>query len=234
MSVYKREGHWHFSKTINGVRQRGALPTARNKVQAEQAEAKIILELHKGEYCGHRSSPTLNDFVDRVFVPWAKANRRSWKGDEGRLHSIKRFFGAKRLSEISPFLIERFKVERRNSKIERHGSKLPAKPRSVASVNRELSLLSRIFSIAIMSKEVQTNPCRDVKPLSGEQPRTRYLLPDQEERLMDVLNQKPPYLAAIVALAVNTGMRRGELLRLEWDQIDFYREEIKAINQERS
>jgi integrase len=80
-----------------------------------------------------------------------------------------------------------------------------------------------------MSKEANTNPCRDVKPLPGEQPRTRYLLPDQEKRLMDVLSHKPPYLAAIVALAINTGMRRGEILRLEWDQVDFFREEIKAI-----
>src|SRR5262249_9471290 len=117
MSVYKRRGRWHFSKTINGVRHRGALPTARNKAQAEQAEAKIILELHQNEYGGRRSSPTLNDFVDRVFVPWAKANRRSWRSDAGRLKSIKRFFGAKRLTDISPFLIERFKVERRSSAI---------------------------------------------------------------------------------------------------------------------
>ena len=131
MSVYKRGGHWQFSKTINGVRHRGALLTARSKAQAEQAEAKIILEIHQGEYGGRRFSPTLKDFVERVFVPWAKANRRSWKGDEGRLKSIERFFGAKRLSEISPFLIERFKVERRNTKIERPGSKSPAKPRLI-------------------------------------------------------------------------------------------------------
>jgi integrase len=46
---------------------------------------------------------------------------------------------------------------------------------------------------------------------------------------MDVLSEKPSYLGAIVTLAINTGMRRGEILRLEWDQVDFFREEIKAI-----
>jgi integrase len=100
---------------------------------------------------------------------------------------------------------------------------------SVASVNRELSLLSRIFSVAVMNKEVQTNPCRDVKHVPGEQPRSRCLLPDEEARLWKVLDGKAEYLGAIIRIALHTGMRRGEVLRLKWTQIDFFREEIKAI-----
>src|SRR5215472_3240198 len=110
MSVYKRGGHWHFRKTINGVRYRGALKTAQNKVQAEQAEAAVILEIHNGKYGSHRRQcPTLKEFVDTTFRPWAEANRRSWKGDEARLNTIVRYFGRKRLDDISPFMIERFK-----------------------------------------------------------------------------------------------------------------------------
>lgn len=231
MSVYKRGGHWHFRKTINGVRYRGALKTARNKVQAEQAEAAEILEIHNNTYGSRRKqSPTLGEFVNDTFRPWAEGNRRSWKGDEGRLKTIMRYFGAKRLGEISPFMIEKFKIERRKSKVQRFNVKTTTdKILSVASVNRELSLLSRIFSIAIMNKEVQTNPCRDVKHVPGEQPRTRYLLPDEEARLWKVLNGKVEYLGAIIRIALHTGMRRGEVLRLKWTQIDFFREEIKAI-----
>jgi integrase len=231
MSVYKRGGNWHFRKRINGVRYRGALKTARNKVQAEQAEAAVILEIHNGKYgsCGKRS-PTLKEFVDATFRSWAEANRRSWKGDEGRLKSILRYFGSKRLDEISPFMIERFKIERRRSKVQHHNVKTPSdKLLSVASINRELSLLSRVFSIAIMNKEVRSNPCRDVKHIPGEQPRTRYLLPDEEDRLWRVLDSKAEYLGAIVRIALNTGMRRGEVLRLKWNQIDFFRQEVKAI-----
>jgi integrase len=231
MSVYKRGGHWHFRKTINGVRYRGALKTARNKVQAEQGEAAVILEIHHGSYGSrNRRSPTLQEFVDSTFRPWAEANRRSWKGDEGRLKSILRYFGNKRLDEISPFMIEKFKIERRKAKVQHHNAKTPSeKLLSIASINREISLLSRVFSIAVMSKEAQTNPCRDVKHIPGEQPRTRYLLPDEEARLWSVLDSKAGYLGAIVRIALNTGMRRGEVLRLKWNQIDFFREEIKAI-----
>src|SRR5215468_8318180 len=118
MSVYKRGGHWHFRKTIDGVRYRGALKTARNKVQAEQAEAAKILEIHNKTYGSLRKkSPTLRGFVDETFRPWPEGNRRSWKGDEGRLKSIVRYFGGKRLEEISPFMIEKFKIERRKAKV---------------------------------------------------------------------------------------------------------------------
>ena len=40
MTVKKRGGRWHFSFQIKGVRYREAIPEARTKFQAEQAEAK--------------------------------------------------------------------------------------------------------------------------------------------------------------------------------------------------
>jgi integrase len=202
MAVFKRGGTWYFSKTIDGVRYKRAIKTARNKVQAEQAEAKFILQIHQGEYGGRSETVTLNQFVDKTFEPWAKANRRSWRGDEGRLQALRDFFGKKRLGEINPFLIERYKMERRKSK-------LPSgKLRSVASVNRELALLSRVFSMAIKSNDAVANPCREVKRVPGERPRTRYLLPEEEGRLMAVLIGRRAHLKPIVILAIHTGMRR--------------------------
>src|SRR5262245_8624321 len=223
MSVFKRGGTWYFSKTINGVRYKRAITTARNKVQAEQAESAFILQIHQGQYGGRRKTQTFNDFVEKTFLPWAKVNRRSWDGDAGRLTALKNFFGKKRLSEINPFMIERYKMERRKSK-------LPSgKSRSIASVNRELALLSRVFTVAMKSKEATVNPCAEVNRVPGEQPRTRYLLPDEEERLMAVMTGHRAHLRQIVVLAINTGMRRGELLRLQWVHIDFHKNEIKVV-----
>jgi integrase len=55
------------------------------------------------------------------------------------------------------------------------------------------------------------------------------LLPDEEERLMAVMNGHRAHLRRIVILAINTAMRRGELLRLQWDHTDFYKNEIKVV-----
>ena len=50
MSVFKRNGHWYFSKTIDGVRYKKALKTARTKAQAEEGEREFLNEVHDGSY----------------------------------------------------------------------------------------------------------------------------------------------------------------------------------------
>lgn len=223
MSVYKREGHWHFTKTINGKRYRGALKTARTKAQAEEAERKKLNDIHEGTYNKPKGNKALKEFVEKTYLPWAKANKRSWKIDSYRLKAVLAFFGNKRLCEISPFDVEKFKIKRRDTAVV---SKTKAKARSVAAVNRELRLLSRIFKLAITNRELTENPCHDVELLKGEQARTRYLLPDEEERLMAALEESKPYLRYVIVLDINTGMRISELLGLRPDDIDFHRNVI--------
>ena len=223
MSVYKREGHWHFTKTINGKRYRGALKTARTKVQAEEAERRILTGIHEGKYGKSKGTTTFKDFSEKTYLPWAKTNKRSWKMDVYRLKALLAFFGKQRLCDISPFDVERFKVKRRDTPVV---SKTKSKIRSVAAVNRELRLLSRIFRLAITNREAVDNPCRQVELLKGEQARTRYLLPHEEERLMAVLTDSRSHLWSIVVLDINTGMRITELLSLRPDDIDFHRDMI--------
>src|SRR6185436_17867136 len=113
-----RGGHWHFRKRIDGEHYRGALKTARNKVQAEQAESRIILDIHQGKYGQpKRQKRTLKEYIDKVYLPWAKANKRSYRMDSYRVKPIAAFFAKRLLSDISPFLVERFKRERLNTPI---------------------------------------------------------------------------------------------------------------------
>lgn len=223
MAVRKRGAKWHYDITVNGVRYRGAIKTARTKSQAQQAEAKIRLQIHQGEYGKPPGLKTLKEFVEQSYLPWAKANKRSWRIDTSRLKPILDFFGKKRLCEINPFLIERYKIKRRGEPIFYHNS---TKARSVASVNRELRLLSRIFRLAVTNREVFENPCRQVGILKGEQGRTRYLLPDEEERLMSVLTEDRAHLKDMVILAINTGLRVSELLKLQIEDVDFHRDVV--------
>jgi len=220
MGVRKRKGKWHYDMMIDGVRYRGPIKTARTKVQAEQAEAKVRLQIHQGLYGRPNGSNTLKEFVEKSYIPWAKANKRSWKIDTSRLKPILAFFGKKRLCEISPFLVEKFKLERRNAPVV---TKKKKKPRSVGAVNRELRLLSRVFRLAIVNQEIGENPCRQVGVLKGEQGRTRYLLPDEEQRLMAVLTGDRSHLHSIVVLVLNTGLRVSEVFKLQTEHVDFHR-----------
>ncbi len=134
-------------------------------------------------------------------------------------------FGDLNLDEITPVLIERFKRERRSS-ITRRG-----KPRAPASVNRELEVLSRIFTLAIEQDAVAVNPCRKVKKLLMDNVRTRYLSVEEEEKLMETLTGRLSHLRSIIIVAIDAGLRRGELLSLEVEQVDF---NLDVINVKRT
>ncbi|MGH9764927.1 MAG: tyrosine-type recombinase/integrase, partial [Blastocatellia bacterium] len=192
--------------------------------QAKQAETRIRNDIFDRKFGDGTSRQTLGQFVNTVYRPWARVNKRSWRIDESRLKPILSSFGNKRLSEINPFLVEKFKSERRAAKLKSGAN------RSVGATNRELRLLSRIFRLAIQNGEIKVNPCREVKVLSGEQARTRYLRPDEELRLMAALTGRRQHIGPIVLLALHTGMRKGELLRLRRDQVDFHRNEIKVTH----
>ena len=82
MSVYKRgqKGtHWHNYFRVRVVRYRGAIPESHTKWEAVQAESKIKQEIFEGRFGQlDLGSEKLADFIEKVFLPWAKANKRSW------------------------------------------------------------------------------------------------------------------------------------------------------------
>src|SRR5829696_5384756 len=115
MSVYKRgKGtHWHYYFRVRGVRYRGSIPEARTKKDAEQAESKIKQDVFEGRY-GKRDTGTMTlaSFIDDIYMPWAKSNKTSWLNDHYNAVTLKNYFGEKKLKEIQPLDVERFKSKR--------------------------------------------------------------------------------------------------------------------------
>ncbi|MGE5319651.1 MAG: tyrosine-type recombinase/integrase [Hyphomicrobiaceae bacterium] len=77
--------------------------------------------------------------------------------------------------------------------------------------NREVALLSHVFSYAIRWGAVEANPCRDIKKHS-EKPRKRYV-EDWEYRAVYAI--APAIVRAAMEIAVITGMRQGDILALK-------------------
>jgi len=215
---------WYYYFRLNSVRYRRAIPEARTKYQAQQAEAAARDSIFEGKYNRRSSTTTFRQFVESEFLPWAKDNKRSWRNDVSRAKPLIEFFGKQRLSEVTRFLIEQFKKQRRGG-LSMRGDSL-----SNSSVNRELELLSRIFSFAIERGEIDSNPFKGVKKLPMNNLLTRYLTEDEERRLMAVLTNRRAHLLPIVLIALHTGMRRGEILSLRWEQVDFVRESIYLLH----
>ncbi|MBI3653811.1 MAG: site-specific integrase [Acidobacteria bacterium] len=223
MTVFKRNGHWWFTKTINRKQIRKPLPTARTKAQAEEAERKELEKLHNQKYGKAQSATPMIDYAEKVYLPWARKNKRS-TNDPYYLKAIKDFFKRKTFEEISPLLVEKFKSEIKNGMTKFDQQRKPA------SVNREMTCLSRIFNMAIRDGVTSSTPCDQVKLLREDNQRTRYLSAEEEARLLRQCIGEREHLRPIILLAINTGMRRGEILALRWSQIDFLRNLIHLSN----
>lgn len=81
-----------------------------------------------------------------------------------------------------------------------------------------MACLSHLFTMAVQANKIKDNPFKRGKSVWLKEPtmRLRFLNEDEINRL---LNLCPRYLQNIVLCALNTGMRKGEILNLRWDQI---------------
>src|SRR5262249_22850816 len=135
-------------------------------------------------------------------------------------HFLCEFFGDKQLGEITAWDVERYKAHRRQMET-RNG--VPLAPRTV---NIDLNTLKAMFHRAAERGDLakgHDNPVKTVKKLDEGAKETETLT---EEMFSQVYTTAAPHLKTIFLMAVTTGMRRGEMLRLTWDGVDLDREMI--------
>ena len=156
---------------------------------------------------------TFQAFIDDVYGPWAVAERKSGQGTVERIRAV--FypdFGRKRLIDITPWVVERWRKARKEAGIK------------AATTNREINSLKAALSKAAQWGVIDKSPITSVKlDRIDKHPKTRHLSPEERQRLDAVLATKAGHIAPIVRLAVNTGLRRGEIFNLHWRDIDLDR-----------
>lgn len=221
MSIRKRGNRWWYDFSVDHIRYRGSLPQARTKRQA----ADLEYHLRFSAYCGNvsiRNTTTLGQFVDEVFWPWALVNYSTPRQTHwSHIAAVKEFFGITRLREITPIQIERFKQHRVKTLTKSGEARKPG------TVNRDLGALSRILSMAHDNRLIVENPARRVRRLRDDNERIRYLTLDEQQRLLAVMvGRYENSVKPIFIFAVNTGMRRGEILNLGWSDISWERNVI--------
>jgi len=136
----------------------------------------------------------------------AKDNHRSYKRDITISKSLEKFFKGKFIDSINSWHVEKYKSKRKSDGL------------SLSSVNRELTVLKRIFNLGIEWKLAQDNPVQGVKffKIPLQKPRA---LSEEEFRLL--FNSASEHLKPILSVAISTGMRKGEILNLQWKDINF-------------
>jgi integrase len=232
MAIYKRhkgrrlkrsdrdwdKGTWWIEFSLRGNYVHESIPGARTQAQAERAENKRREEIYEGKY--NPVKKLFSEFVDEIFLPWSTANKRSYREDDQRSVTLKAFFGEKHLRDIKPMMIEKFKRERLATPT-KHDTEERPRPRTPASVNRDLACLSKILSMAFDNELIDSNPMRRVRLLKENGSRERFITADEEVKLFAKLTGRRDHIRSVVTVALNTGMRRGEILDLQWEHVNF-------------
>ena len=96
-----------------------------------------------------------------------------------------------------------------------------AKKLSKSTVAHYHRFLSAVFTTAVEWQVISENPCSRVKPPKEDRRSVQFLDEKQAVILLDALQSQPLHYRAMVTTLLYSGMRRGELCGLEWEDIDF-------------
>jgi integrase len=209
---------WGFTVVVDGKREKH-YRAEWTQDDAEQALAVILLKIAQPKAKG--TGLTLAQAAERYLA--AKARKRSLRDDRRLLTNLKTVFGAETpLTDLTSSRIAEYKAERVNGKSAR-----TQRPLTAAGINRPLALLRHLLRVAHEEWEV-LSVVPKVRLEREPQGRIRWLEPDEEARLLAACaKSQNKYLTKMVTVALETGLRKGELLGLAWDRVDLSRGVIR-------
>lgn len=216
-----RKVAWGYTLQLEG-KQKRKFDAAWTREDAEKALATALLEPPKSAIEPELSPQVRATFgaaVERYLVA-KRRTKRSIREDERVLRRFTEYFGADTpLTEITAARISAWK----DADLART---VPGgKPVTVATVNRSLSALKHLLRLAWREWEILDKVPRITLEKESEG-LLRYLSDEEIARLLTACEgqrTRHPYLGALVTIALNTGMRRGEIMGLTWDRVKFDR-----------
>ncbi len=213
--IYKRgKIYWIAYKTVNRL-IRESTGTVDRKL-AEAVLSKRRAEVFEGHWTGRLRDvkTSLRQAIQEFLNVYSRPRKVSWEDDQLILDRFATFVGPHAcLQDIDRQRVEQFQLS------------LLSRGISKARLNRYTAALKCFFNRFIDWKKIQVNPCRGIK-LYPEPPRTHWL---EVGQIAQLLEHSSPRLRPFVQVALLTGLRQGDILRLTWDQIDFEQGIIRIL-----
>ena len=208
----RRGGDWRYRKRVrlsDGTRARiEGTPSLNTKLAAETAERAHIERILRGEPEKKQEVPTFKDFAADFMSSYARANNKP--SEQASKVSILNqhllpVFGRTRLDSISAKDVEHMKAG------------LLDRGRSRKRVNNIVNVLSKILKYAEELEVIDRIPRMKMLKLAPQ--KFDFLTFEEFERLVSAATTEPEWQAAVI-VAGEAGLRLGEVLALEWGDID--------------
>ena len=182
---------------------------------ASHREAQVILMQRKQEVLEGKDPKRARKIKGNMLFRDLAVEYQEWasfqKSIKNKIYLIKNLvgsFGNVPIGQFTTMLVEQYQTKRLRS------------GRKPATANRDIATLSHMFTKAVdweMVNETTLKNIRKVKLLPEENQRLRYL---ETEEYMTLIDCCAAHLKPIVITALNTGMRKSEILKLKWNNVD--------------
>ncbi|MFA5139741.1 MAG: tyrosine-type recombinase/integrase [Elusimicrobiota bacterium] len=204
-TVFRRGDTWYIFYRANGRRYRQAIGP--KKSMAEKVLASKVVAIFEGRFFPDKKAPSMSmrEFLKKYWDLHAR-NRKSTL--MYYIRALEKEFGDYRLDEITVPIIRKYlNIVRERA--------------SIATANRHHTTMQSIFSRAKEWGDFSgDNPFSHIKKEREPAHRLRYLEKDEIPRLLEACE---PRIRPVVLCAIHTGMRRGEILGLAWENLDLQR-----------
>jgi integrase len=196
----------------SGERVRKILKNVTSEAEAFEIRSVEIADAARGalnETYGLKPKTKTVAFEDMLdgYLKWSQANKDSWETDHHRAKALREAFKGKLMSDINPFVIEKYKMAR-------------AKKVAKSTVNKEFVLGNQVFQKAIEWKKYNgENPFLKTEKFKLKKPKKPgSLTAEQVDAIMAEI--KHPVKRDMVAFDFNTGWRISEIRNLKWEDVD--------------
>lgn len=211
-SVFLRKNSWVIEYKLNGRTKRESVGKygIMTKTAAREILQKKERHIKLGQYDMLEADiPTIFGFSGEYikYIRDIKRNR-SCESVHYKIKLLSDFFGDKNLSQITPKDVDDYKLLRLTE----------VKP---STVNRELACLSHLFNLAKRQQRFFGENPVSISKLLPEHNQVERILKMEEET--ELLSSSSPELKTIILCALNTGMRKNEIITLKWENLDLDR-----------
>lgn len=158
-------------------------------------------------------------FAEEWFESYAKPNLRNTTYERmlqlrGRAYAA---IGHLRMDKITPRQIQAFV----NTLSKDGANERTGKPLAPKTIRHNLSFISDVFSYAVKMGVVSDNPCSKVTIPKAQPTEKKIYTLEEVEKFLTLLNDEPLKYRTFFNIMIYSGFRRGEMLGLEWKDVDF-------------